>query len=184
MPDKTLKITGKGDRDEEEIFQILSNHRRRMVLNYLQQVDGVADIGDVTNYVASRENNKSIEEVTQSERKRAYTTLIQCHLPQMEQYGILTFDLALEEVVLTELGNNLDYTFRSPPASMSWKILSAYAITISIGFIAMISQGALQRVLSILLPISIIFVSYIVFKNRIESQNGKQSRSVDVEPIE
>jgi len=76
----------------DDCFDILSNHRRRFLLHYLEYHDGAANIGEPAQQIAAWENNISAEEVTYEERKRVYTSLQQVHLPRMDEMGVVEFD--------------------------------------------------------------------------------------------
>jgi len=76
---------------EEEVFDVLSHRRRRFALHYLVQ-RGETDLGELAEYVAAWENDKSVAELTTSERKHAYSALQQTHLPRMDDVGVVEFN--------------------------------------------------------------------------------------------
>jgi hypothetical protein len=76
----------------DECFDLLSNHRRRYTLHYLQQNGGEASLGDLSERVAAWENEIPMEELSYDERKRVYTSLQQVHLPRMDDAGVVVFD--------------------------------------------------------------------------------------------
>lgn len=76
---------------EEEVFEVLSNRRRRYVLHYLVE-EGETDLGDLAEHVAAWENGKSVEDLSTGERKRVYSALQQSHLPKMDSTGVVEFD--------------------------------------------------------------------------------------------
>ena len=77
----------------DNIFEILSNYRRRWVLHFLKQQDGsVTEIRELSTQIAAGANDKSTELITSSERKRIYTSLHQFHLPKMSSSGIVEYD--------------------------------------------------------------------------------------------
>jgi len=73
----------------EQLFDILSNTRRRYTLRYLLQRDEPVPIRDLSAQVAAWENDKSVSQVTSTERHRVYNALQQAHLPKMERANIL-----------------------------------------------------------------------------------------------
>ncbi len=88
------------------IFEILKNRRRRLVLNHVkQQEDQSVDLGSLAEHVAALENDKSVAALTSGERKRVYVGLYQCHLPKMDDAGIVDFDRNRGTI---ELGPNAD----------------------------------------------------------------------------
>lgn len=81
---------GTDDR-HEQVFQTLSNERRRLVVKEL--VGGKAvELRELSRRVAAGENHKLPEEVTSEERRRAYNALQQVHLPKMDENGLVDYD--------------------------------------------------------------------------------------------
>lgn len=76
----------------DESFDLLSNHRRRYVLHYLQRNGEQATLGDLADRIAAWENEIGVEEVSYDERKRVYTSLQQVHLPRMDELEVVEFD--------------------------------------------------------------------------------------------
>lgn len=77
---------------DDECFELLSNHRRRYVLQYLREQQNSATLSELSDQIAAWENEKTIEDVTPTERKRVYTSLQQIHLPQMAEMGVIRYD--------------------------------------------------------------------------------------------
>ncbi|MFB6074296.1 MAG: hypothetical protein ABEJ89_04725 [Haloarculaceae archaeon] len=75
-----------------EIFEVLQNERRRYVLRYLRRYGGPVSLGDLATQVAAWEYEVPCEEISQTQRKRVYTTLQQTHLPKMDEVGIVSYD--------------------------------------------------------------------------------------------
>lgn len=90
-----------------DIFEVLSNRRRRFTLHYLQHHDG-AEIGDVATQIAAWENDERIEEVASNERKTVYTALQQFHLGKMEEKGVVEFDRRAGTIELTDTADSID----------------------------------------------------------------------------
>lgn len=85
------------EEDEAEVsqgivFDILRNERRRHVLEYLDEQEGGATIGELAERLAAIENDKPEAQITSQERKRLYVGLYQCHLPRMDDAGAIEFD--------------------------------------------------------------------------------------------
>lgn len=78
--------------NEDDLYDILANRRRRYVLHILKQSNSKTDIGTVAEQVAAWENNTTVQQITGAERKRVYTALLQSHLPKMDRIGIVEFD--------------------------------------------------------------------------------------------
>lgn len=79
------------DESHEQVFQTLSNERRRFVVQELVGGETV-ELRELSRRVAAAENAKPLQEVTSEERRRAYNALQQVHLPQMDETGVLEYD--------------------------------------------------------------------------------------------
>jgi len=73
----------------DDIFDILSSHRRRYALRFMRSSNGPFELGEIAEQVAAWENDKSRAEVSTDERHRVYTSLQQVHLPAMDAAGII-----------------------------------------------------------------------------------------------
>jgi DNA-binding transcriptional ArsR family regulator len=96
-----------GEPTEQEVFDILSNRRRRYAL-YALLDDDTATIGSLAEQIAAWENDCTVGEVTPTERKRVYTALQQSHLPKLERNGIITFDRESGQVRPTDTVDEMD----------------------------------------------------------------------------
>jgi len=113
--------TSKGEPSlpKDEIFDLVSNHRRRYVIHYCKQAEGPVPISDLAEQVAAWEHDKPIEALTSAERKTVYTSLQQTHLPRLDRAGVVTFDG--REVELTDRADRLHiYLDIVPENSISW----------------------------------------------------------------
>lgn len=109
------------DLSKDEIFDALSNHRRRYTLHYLRRHDGTAAIGGLSEAIAAWENDTSIENITSNERKRVYTALQQFHLPKMDRKGIVEYDQREGIVELTGAAATVDvYLDVVPENDIPW----------------------------------------------------------------
>lgn len=77
-------------------------------------------LSDLAEQVAAWEHEKSVDEVTSSERKRTYTSLQQTHLPAMEEAGIIEWD---DDIELRPAAERLKvYMDIVPEESVSWGV--------------------------------------------------------------
>lgn len=83
---------GPGGLTEDELFEILSNRRRRHILHELMRSEGALDIGTLSQEIAACEDGLEPHEVSSSDRKRVYTALHQSHLPKLDKAGVIDFD--------------------------------------------------------------------------------------------
>lgn len=75
--------------DEDTVFDILSNRRRRQIIYYLQEHGGEAPLRDVANAVAGWEEDEAPEDVTEKQSRRVYVSLYQSHVPRLTEVGLI-----------------------------------------------------------------------------------------------
>lgn len=90
-------VGGSDESDGEElsldyVFEILKNERRRRVLSYLRDHDERVTLSDLAEHIAALENDTDVASITSSQRKRVYVGLYQCHLPKMDDMGVVDFN--------------------------------------------------------------------------------------------
>ncbi len=99
------------DISQGELYEVLSNRRRRFAVHLLKRdvdVDDTIKIGEMAEQIAAWENDIDVTEVTGSDRKRVYTALQQSHLPRMDQAGVVEFDKDRGTVEPTPALTNVD----------------------------------------------------------------------------
>lgn len=149
----------------EDIYEILSNRRRRYAIHYLKQVDEPVDISTLAEQVAAWENAKSIEQLDSQERKRVYISLYQSHLPTLEKRGLVTYDEDRGIVELTDsIANTQIYLEIVAGQNVPWSyfylglsLFSGLLLGLSyyeIGVIADISSIVIAGVITLLFGIS------------------------------
>jgi len=106
----------------DDMFDVLSNHRRRRVLTYLESNETAA-VGELAEHIASIENKKPVSALSSQERKRVYIALYQSHLSKMAAAGVVDYDKNRGTVSLTEDATELCSLLESPVRSRRW---SAY----------------------------------------------------------
>lgn len=122
------------------VFDILKNRRRRLVIHYLTELSETTTLSDLAEYIAAVENDKPEEALTSAERKRVYVCLYQCHLPKMDDAGVVVYE---SERGTVKLGDNttqlLDYVYRN--ADTRGRSLPEYAVLLAtIGLAALLAQ--------------------------------------------
>ncbi len=117
-----------------EIFDLLSNHRRRYAIHYCKREDEPVELGDLAEHVAAWELDKDVSELTSAERKRVYTSLQQTHLPTLERADMIEFDDRTIE--LTDEASDLEvYLDVVPGDSIPWGLY--YLGLSAVGFVVM-----------------------------------------------
>ncbi|KAB1198160.1 MULTISPECIES: hypothetical protein [Haloferax] len=113
--------TEEGSLPKDEIFDLMSNHRRRYIIHHCKRENEPITLSDLAEQVAAWEKDKTIDELGSAERKTVYTSLQQTHLPRLERAGIITYDDG--EVELTERTERLDiYLDIVPENSIPWGV--------------------------------------------------------------
>lgn len=97
------------DLSKDLVFELLKNQRRRAVLHYLYDHDGTASVSTLSEWIAARENDVPVEDVTTTQRKRVYVGLYQTHLPKMAGAGVVDYEQGESGL---ELGPNAEQLYR------------------------------------------------------------------------
>lgn len=138
-PQGTVADLGSGG-SPDEVYEVLSNHRRRYALHYLKQNGRNAELGTVSERVAAWENEIDVEEVSSDQRKRVYTSLQRYHFPKMDEAELLEYDRRAGTVELTERADDLDlYMEVINSYDIPW---SLYYVGLSVIGIVMIGAGS------------------------------------------
>ena len=76
----------------DDIFHILQTNRRRDAIGYLLDRDGPVKMRDIAEYVAAKEHETTVAELTSTQRQRVYIPLYQSHLPKLDKKGVIEYD--------------------------------------------------------------------------------------------
>lgn len=96
---------GQGD-----IFELLKNQRRRWVINYLlHQAENRTTLDVLAEHIAAKENEIEVSQLSSSQRKRVYIGLYQCHLPKMDEFGIISYQKSRGVIELNEIDHLKPY---------------------------------------------------------------------------
>jgi len=82
----------------EDVFEALSNERRRCALYYLQHQEGSVELGDVVDYVAAWQYDQPVSQLDSQDRMCVYSALHQAHLPKLDEAGFIEYDQTAGEV--------------------------------------------------------------------------------------
>lgn len=98
-----------GELTDDQIFDVLSNRRRRYVIHYLSQHDGQSvSLGDISRQVAAWETGNDPEYITYDERKTVHTSIYQNHVPKLAEAGIVEYDSRAGTVRPTDAYEEVD----------------------------------------------------------------------------
>ena len=105
----------------DEIFDVLCNQRRRLVLQALGDHPEGLSLRELSELVAARECETTPGAVTTDQRKRTYISLYQTHIPKMDRLGVVEVDGQGHTVRLTDAVSQFDvYLEVVPPRGISW----------------------------------------------------------------
>jgi hypothetical protein len=95
--------------DHAELYDALSNRRRRFAIHYLKQrPEERVGMGDLSTQVAAWEHGLDPGEVSYDQRKTVHTALYQHHAPKLDETGLVDYDAERGEVELTDAGRDVD----------------------------------------------------------------------------
>ena len=87
----------------DDLFSVLRNSRRRRALRYLlTKDDRAATVGELSEHIASIENDTDVTLVTSKQRKRVYIGLYQTHLPKLATLGVIDYERNRGRVLLLD----------------------------------------------------------------------------------
>lgn len=114
----------------DDVLTVISNERRRYLLEYLQNQPGPVQLSKVAEQIAAWENDTTENEVTYDQRKSVYTSLLQFHCPKMDDLDVVEFDQRDATVELAE--NSLQMQIELTSDDGVWRFVFSY-LSISVG---------------------------------------------------
>ncbi len=127
-----------------DVFDVLKNERRRAVIRYLHEHGGSAELSDLAEHVAARENETSVRRLTSQERKRVRIALYQCHLPRMDAIGVIEFDRNRGTVSLRDAASQVRvYLELDPETGRRDAASERTTFVIAVGIAALVTAGTL-----------------------------------------
>jgi len=79
-----------GELSEDEVFEVLSNRRRRFVIHALKRAEEPVGLSDLSTRVTAWELDVDPDEVGYEDRRNVYSTLRRTHLPKLEEKNVVT----------------------------------------------------------------------------------------------
>ncbi|ELZ46347.1 hypothetical protein C464_11048 [Halorubrum coriense DSM 10284] len=142
------------------VFELLSNHRRRMVLYYLRTNGGAVDVQELATEIAAMENDVPADELTSQQRKRVYVSLYQTHLPKMAEMNTIEYDKDGGTVRLADRADDIDeYLTTEDRPTYPWRF--HYLLLTVIGATAL-SLSALSAPVFGAVPLPVLGVAIVV----------------------
>lgn len=90
----------------DDLFHVLQNERRRLVVRYLLDHPGPVDVPTLVDQVTAWELQTSVDELPDDQRQRIYIDLYQSQLPKLDEHGFVDYDQSrgvLDPAVALEL---------------------------------------------------------------------------------
>lgn len=95
----------------EQLFDVLSSRRRRYLIHALSCASMPVALGALAEQVAAWEYDTAVDDLTESQRRRVYTSLQQSHIPRLEEMGVVTVDRTRGEVCAVDGIESYDVYF-------------------------------------------------------------------------
>ncbi len=134
---------------QDLVFDLLSSPRRRFVLYYLRSESESMQLTDLADEVAAWEYDTPVEELTEQERKRAYVSLYQTHVPKLAEAGLIDYDTESGTIRLTDRASDVDEYLPSEGGyDIRWELmyLAIEIICVVIYVIGVIDVGVFAAV--------------------------------------
>ena len=155
---------------KDEVFEVLSSSRRRLILYHLHRRGGRADLRTLARDTATEEVDGPVDDDVV---KRFYISLYQTHIPKLEQTELVEYDSDEKSVVLTDRVSDIAHVLNVDLGSdRQWA--TYYAVIALVGVVIGIGQ--------LLLGISV--VSSLVFAGAILSLAAFQYYETSVKRTE
>ena len=103
----------------EQVYTILANERRRHTLEHLGNVGGVVTVHELSALVAGHETGESPP--PKRCRESVYTSLVQTHLPKLEELGVIEYDRETQTIEVSRHARDVAlYTEVVASAGVTW----------------------------------------------------------------
>lgn len=127
---------------QDAVFDLLSNPRRRFVINYLLREGGPVTIQQLSRELAAWEFDVDPDDLTDQQEKRIYVALYQTHVPKLEEAGVLEYDAEASLVEITDTATQLQsYIDEDAPAERPWPWYYLAVATAGIALFAGVLAG-------------------------------------------
>ena len=150
QPTQTAQTPADGETLGRDMsFHLLESQRRRWAIRYLNH-ERSAELADLAEQVAAWENETTVDQITSEQRRRAYTSLQQVHLPKLHDSGVVDFDVDRGTVKATDRVEDLDVyleVVRERDIPWSTYYLGVGVLScVLVGVVAVIDVGVLEAV--------------------------------------
>jgi predicted transcriptional regulator len=105
-----------GDR-KDELFDVLSDQRRRVLLYSLQTSQMPVSVGELATKLATWEATRSLSDRSSDDRTTVETSLVHTHLPKMAEAELIEYDETERRVTLANRTDELRAHLRTMTSS-------------------------------------------------------------------
>jgi len=131
----TTETSLEREKNKDEVYFALSNYRRRFVLEYLEENGGPCQLRELVEALAAWENSIDATMTSSVQRKRAYVSLRQTHLPKLDDLDLVDFDAGRGIVTI---GERFELTAphlgdRTVESSMDWRLVAGLSALVLAG---------------------------------------------------
>lgn len=101
--------TGTADQtlSTDVIFELLSHHRRRTLLDVLRTHDEPLALADIAEEVSAREQDTCIDAIPAEDVTRTHVLLYHQHIQKLDSHGVVAHDQDRDIVALTDVAEEL-----------------------------------------------------------------------------
>lgn len=137
-------------RSKDELFQILSNSRRRYIIFYLSEAGESLPLKELATKIAAAESGTPESDITAEERQRVYISLYQTHLPKLEEADIVSYDDEERTVELTDDILRNGFFWMDPDGADHARWLRYYLALTALGWVAVVGVALSLPLFSLL----------------------------------
>ncbi len=143
---------------KDEVFEVLSSSRRRLILYHLYRRGGEAELRELAEDTAEAEREG--EAVDDDVIKRFYISLYQTHVPKLEEVGLVRHDGDANTVSLTDRAEEIEGVLKTESEpGRQWSIyygaLALLGTALAVGQVA----GALPPETSIVFAATVLLLA-------------------------
>ncbi|QWC20226.1 hypothetical protein [Halorubrum sp. 2020YC2] len=164
---------------QDALFSLLSNPRRRYILQYLNRTGETIRLQALAAEVAAWENETEPEALTNKQQKRLYVSLYQTHIPKLEEAGIVEYDGDTGEIRLTDRGSDLNrYLDADAPEGDGGRPWGRYYLLITLagalayGLVAVGGGGPLDRTGLVVIGVGWVLLVALAAFHAVETERG------------
>lgn len=147
-----------GSLDKDDVFEILSNTRRRRLLFLLSERSEAVELGELAQELANTEVGG---EADRDQYKRMYISLYQTHVPKLAEYDVIEYDTDSKHVALTDRVDEILRVFQAPVERRPWwryyALVAVFSTAVVVGIWWLSPNDDLIELIASLVPVALLF---------------------------